>query len=477
MMYAEFKRTWKGDRSHELSTLRSPHGKHGQSSMPDRGRGRMVCPRCKVTCFEQAFQITASAPLQKPWRAWRGWRRPQVTCRVMKVTKIILSRPLFRFEGNDTSKGITALKWQVIYESGNLLFQADEVSLVEIIPPMTRAALQGTLSGVAADASGGPAACGRASRTDAGIDQHHQGRPARLYLSRPHGGCLAPNLGLPAEPRLGKNAARNVWVTVMEGLPKSSLEESAFYRQLALGFEAVHDAAVVPSRVAQLELFKDEEQLHIQREINRKLWTPRLPNAGDLERKWLHWMRGFARDGTRCRSSRSRRGCMPPRLKNVCPRRSGCGSMARTSSCRAAIHVRRPVTLKTNKALFEAAHNLKQEAEAAKHRRKKWLAQFLLDGMPIAVSNFKMRVLYLLRHADGIVERLVKLMNIEGEESKGGVMGDGSILPNNMYAGSRNFGSRWGPWATSPGARKAARGTRSCSHCSGTSPKSWRTKK
>lgn len=26
---------------------------------------RMVCPRCKVTCFEQAFKITAVAPLHE----------------------------------------------------------------------------------------------------------------------------------------------------------------------------------------------------------------------------------------------------------------------------------------------------------------------------------------------------------------------------------------------------------------------------
>ena len=57
---------------------------------------------------------------------------------IMKVTNIILSRPLFRFEGDDTNQRIIALKWQVIFESGNLVFQADEVSLVEIIPPMTQ---------------------------------------------------------------------------------------------------------------------------------------------------------------------------------------------------------------------------------------------------------------------------------------------------------------------------------------------------
>lgn len=56
----------------------------------------------------------------------------------MKVTNIILSRPMFQFEGDDTNRRITALKWQVIFESGNLLFQADEVSLIEIIPPMTQ---------------------------------------------------------------------------------------------------------------------------------------------------------------------------------------------------------------------------------------------------------------------------------------------------------------------------------------------------
>jgi hypothetical protein len=226
----------------------------------------------------------------------------------------------------------------------------------------------------------------------------------------------------------------------MEGeRPQYSPKQWAKQRRFASGFEGAVDASVLPSRVAQLELFANEEQQHIQREVNRKLWTPRLPNAGDLERKWMHWLRGLARDDSLVVNLKAAAAQYAAALEKCLPAQEWLRINDKTVKVPGCYYVRRPVTPKTNKALFEAAMSLKQEADAAKHRRKKWLAQFLLDGMPVAVSNFKMRVLYLLRQSDGTVERLVKLMNIEGEESKGGVMGDGSILPNDMYAGSEKF--------------------------------------
>ena len=60
-------------------------------------------------------------------------------------------------------------------------------------------------------------------------------------------------------------------------------------------------------------------------------------------------------------------------------------------------YTRKLVTGKTDKALFTAAMELLIEASAKKDREKKWLALYLLEGLPVPVSNFELKCLYLLR--------------------------------------------------------------------------------
>ena len=61
-------------------------------------------------------------------------------------------------------------------------------------------------------------------------------------------------------------------------------------------FRRALDAAVLPYRMGQLELFSDEEEQFIQHEVERKLHKPKLPNAGPRERLWLEKLKGFAKD-------------------------------------------------------------------------------------------------------------------------------------------------------------------------------------
>ena len=68
-----------------------------------------------------------------------------------------------------------------------------------------------------------------------------------------------------------------------------------------------------------------------------------------------------------------------------------------------------------------------------------WFAAYILEGLPLAVSNFKMECLYLLRGPDGNVMRLVRFMNTKGEVSLGNEIGGADILPNEMYAGAEKF--------------------------------------
>jgi len=141
----------------------------------------------------------------------------------------------------------------------------------------------------------------------------------------------------------------------MEGeRPQYSPKQWAKQRRFASGFEGAVDASVLPSRVAQLELFANEEQQHIQREVNRKLWTPRLPNAGDLERKWMHWLRGLARDDSLVVNLKAAAAQSAAALEKCLPAQEWLRINDKTVKVPGCYYVRRPVTPKTNKALFVA---------------------------------------------------------------------------------------------------------------------------
>ena len=200
------------------------------------------------------------------------------------------------------------------------------------------------------------------------------------------------------------------------------------------------DAAIWPSRVGQLELFTDEVEQFIRQEIARKLWMPKLPNAGAREREYLRLLRKFSRDESLVVILKVRAGKYADALVRCLPMDEFIKKGKKWVMLPGCYYTRKPVTAKTDKALFTAAMELLIEATAKKDREKKWLAQYLLEGLPVPVSNFELKCLYLLRAAEsGNVTRLVQLMNTKGEVSKGDEIGGADILPNEMGSGAEKF--------------------------------------
>ena len=199
------------------------------------------------------------------------------------------------------------------------------------------------------------------------------------------------------------------------------------------------DAAIWPSRTAQLEMFAEEEEQYIRQEVARKLWKPLLPNAGPREREFMRLLRKFSRDESLVVILKVRAGKYADALARCLPADEFIRKGKKFVTLPGCYYTRRPVTPKTDKALFTAAMELLIEAGAKKDRDKKWLALYLIEGLPVPVSNFEMKCLYLLRGSDGRVTRLVQLMNTKGEVSKGDEIGGADILPNDMGSGAEKF--------------------------------------
>lgn len=223
----------------------------------------------------------------------------------------------------------------------------------------------------------------------------------------------------------------------------SAIKQTSHVR--ASAFRAALAAGCSPFRLGQQELFSSEEERHIQLEVGRKLYEPKLPNAGAQERKWVELLREFSRDEKlvvnvkiACRMyADALAACLPAQEYIPHPKPDSGRKWLTLPGC---YYTRKGViTAKTNKGLYEALLDLKAEAQRVKNRNLRWLADFLMAGMPAAVSNFKMECLYLLRGADGNVTRLVRLVNTKGEMSEGREIGGADMLPNELYAGSEKF--------------------------------------
>ena len=215
-----------------------------------------------------------------------------------------------------------------------------------------------------------------------------------------------------------------------------TLEEHAYVRQ---AFEAALDRAVPESRIAQLGIYTEQEEQYLRQEVDRMLWEPKLPNAGDQERKWLTVLRDFARDESLVTTLRLVVARYAEALEKCLPAQERIRKNGRWIDLPGCYYVCKRVTLSSNRGLFQAATQLWQDAAAAKDYRRKWLADFLLAGLPQPVSNFRLDCLYLLRRSDGSVTRLVRLINTKGECSAGLEIGGAVILPNDMGSSAEKF--------------------------------------
>ena len=224
-------------------------------------------------------------------------------------------------------------------------------------------------------------------------------------------------------------------------------------------FACALEDSVPPDQMFRLELFSDEEEEFIQREVDRMLCQPKLPNAGARERLWLKKLKKFAYDESLVIVIKTAAGRYAAALESLLPRQEFIRNPLRTRTKRmddesndeepesgkgskwmalpGCYYVCKPVSKKTNQSLFDAAQELQRNS--GKDLDKKWLAEFLLAGEPEAVSNFQMKCLYLLRGADGNVIRLVRLVNIKGELSSGKETGGMDILPAEEFSSAEKF--------------------------------------
>lgn len=227
-------------------------------------------------------------------------------------------------------------------------------------------------------------------------------------------------------------------------------------------FRRALDAAILPQRIGQLELFSDEEEQFIQQEVERKLYKPKLPNAGQSERIYLEKLKTFARDESLVVVVKMAAGRYAEALETLLPRQQfirrkmrkanptkeeGGGDEADEAesgkresnwlTLPGSYYTRKDVTAKTNKSLYAACNDLK--SSAGRDVDKRWLANYLLEGLPEEVANFNLECLYLLRGSDGNVTRLVRLVNTVGEMSEGPETGGTDILPPDLYASAEKF--------------------------------------
>jgi len=168
-------------------------------------------------------------------------------------------------------------------------------------------------------------------------------------------------------------------------------------------------------------------------------WKPQLPNAGEAEREDLDRLRQFCQDESLDMILREAADLYADALEKCLPRHDRIRMGQQWVTLPGCYYSRKPVTPTRNARLFKAATELRRAAAVKQDGLKSWLAQYFLDGIPAAVSNFKMDCLGLVHGADRHVTRLVRFMNTEGEISKGNEVGGTDLVPNKMYSTAGRF--------------------------------------
>lgn len=208
--------------------------------------------------------------------------------------------------------------------------------------------------------------------------------------------------------------------------------------RLAKAFQAVLDQACEADEWRGL--FGEEAEEHIRREVERKLYEPSLRNAGDPERAWIEILNAAAEDERLVVAVRASCRRYAELFQRMLPSREYVRQPSgEYMTLPGAYYTRKPVSRLANKPLFLAATALRAEAIEDRNWAHKSLADLLLAGAPEQVSNFRMDCLYLAREEDGTVTRLIKLMNVLGEQSHGPEVGGCHSLPNEQFASAEKF--------------------------------------
>ena len=178
-------------------------------------------------------------------------------------------------------------------------------------------------------------------------------------------------------------------------------------RRIRAEFERVlEQTSVEANSFWQLKLFDETEEDFIRKEVDRKLYVPQLPNGGDMERRVVERLKKISR--TKDFEDAWRAALAIKKWQAVLPddpRNAG------------HYYTRTPMTPRSNKEDFEWFTERLKAANTVKDWEKKWFYELLLEGMPEPVANFEIRCLFLLKCADGNVQRLVELRNVAGEST------------------------------------------------------------
>jgi hypothetical protein len=170
-------------------------------------------------------------------------------------------------------------------------------------------------------------------------------------------------------------------------------------------------------RPRQVRMFETDEDL-VRKEIERKLYEPQLPNAGDMERRIVERLKKISRKkdfADAWRASAVIKDWLAVLPED--PRNAG------------YYYTRAPMSQRSNKEDYDWFKARLKAAIAGQEWEKKWFYELLLAGKPEPVANFEIRCLFLLHCADGNTIRRVELRNIKGE-----VVGPVSIDPESYHA-------------------------------------------
>lgn len=221
-------------------------------------------------------------------------------------------------------------------------------------------------------------------------------------------------------------------------------------------FERVLDEALPAYELHKLGRFSAEDETFIQQEVERLLYEPQMPNAGEVERRIIKRLKlmsdsGFWKDSEAAAAwvagDEKKKSVAWLCAKAAAAVHKWAEVLPDNPRNAGRYYVLHPPTFRTNKLEFTWFGELLSCANISQDWDAKWFAELMLNGLPEPISNFKMECLFLLRKPDGSVDRLVRLENVMGEISKGTHPGGCEILEAIPFGSPEKFRS----WCLSRG--------------------------
>jgi len=216
-------------------------------------------------------------------------------------------------------------------------------------------------------------------------------------------------------------------------------------------FERVLDEARPAYELHQLGRFTADEEAFIQQEVERMLYEPKVPNAGDAERRIVQRLKAMSEDSY-WKNSEAAGKWMGEDNKNDSTKNIAwlCGKAAMAMHKWGEMlpdnprhpgryYVRHPLTFRYNKIDYTWFDQLLNCANTTQDWEVKWFAELMLGGLPESIADFKIECLFMLVKPDGGVDRVVRLENIKGEVSHGSFPGGGELLDAISFAAPEKF--------------------------------------